>query len=407
MPINRKKLMTKSVEHKHPFASRHRLAAILLTIAPLSSARAYEVWFAPCKAPSSIAKNPEDWEILAEGVTGMNANFAPPSKAERPGGYAWKQAIARLEKANKMAIEPFPYNSFKPENFSPGSDKNRLTAAFNRAKEMGYTIRYVMVYDQPDTVDEEGNSPKREKRKAKFSAKSERKGKKGRNADQEDDEEIEEVEEEEEDEKSEGKRMAGGGTRVGLWQGSDFQLVRDWLDAHGHKDVGLMYNCRSDSKKQNLKHPAIAAGLNEGSVSKWISGRSGRHELLKWVSTEPGVRDKPFVFHLTLHHDFNAEGGGAYGKTRQFIRSIGKDILKSTDWLQGSNVVIMPMSYKDFPETFPFLPELENKSTYGNSFAGLVLSLIEQEPLFTGRDGKIISEEQCDSRARETSRLAR
>ncbi len=387
---------------------RHWLATILLTMAPLSSARAYEVWFAPCKAPNSIAKKPEDWKILAESVTGMNANFAPPSKAERPGGYAWKQAIARLKKANKMAIEPFPYNSFKPEDYSPDSDSNRLTAAFNRAKSWGYTIRYVMVYDQPDTVDAEGNSPKREKKKAKFAGKSKRKDKKGGKADQEDDEVIEEIEEEEDDdEKIEGKRMAGGGTRVGLWKGSDFQLVRDWLDAHGHKDVGLMYNCRSDSRKQNLKHPAIAAGLNEGSVSKWISGQSGRHELLKWVSTEPGVRDKPFIFHLTLHHDFNSESGGAYAKTRQFIRSIGKDILKSTAWLQGSNVVIMPMSYKDFPETFPFLPELENNSTYGNSFAGLILSLIEQEPLFTGRNGKIISEEQCKSRVRDTSTLGK
>ncbi len=391
-----------------PYFRPHLLATLLLTLAPLSSVRAYEVWFAPCKAPNSIAKNPEGWKILAEGVTGMNANFAPPSKAERPGGYAWKQAIARLKKANKMAIEPFPYNSFKPEDYTPGSDKNRLVASFNRAKEMGYTIRYVMVYDQPDTVDAEGNSPKREKKKAKFAAKSKPKNKKGGNADQEDDEEIEELEEvEDEDEEIEGKRMAGGGTRVGLWKGTDFQLVRDWLDAHGHKDVGLMYNCRSDSKKQNLKHPAIAAGLNEGSVSKWISGQSGRHELLKWVSTEPGVREKPFIFHLTLHHDFNAQGGGAYGKTRQLIRLMGKDILKSTDWLQGSNVVIMPMSYKDFPETFPFLPELENSTTYGNSFAGLILSLIEQEPLFTGRNGNILSEEQCNSRARETSKLGR
>jgi len=56
------------------------------------------------------------------------------------------------------------------------------------------------------------------------------------------------------------------------------------------------------------------------------------------------------------------------------------------------------MTYPDYPDSFPFLPEkTENGRKYGNSMTGLLCSLIEQKDLFEGRNGTFITKDECTS----------
>jgi len=304
---------------------------------------AYQVWTSTCKTPNIVLDHKDQWDVVAANLGGFNANFAPTGydpKSYKPSESEWKQIIACYTTARQNVYQPYahPDGPFTNER---GSDY--VTGTMKRACEWGYTLKYFMLYDKGYT-------------------------------------------------NSNGKKY------IATWKADEVQLFRNWLDNNDYTDVKLIYNARSYNARELIAHPAIDAGLNEGSTEKWMTNDAGRHELLRWMTTDERVRNKPFFFQITCHHDFDQ--GNVYEATRLLVRAISAEILGSTDWIRTDKAIILPMTYQDFPETFPFLPERESGGdSYGNSMTGLLCSLIEQKDRFEGREGDM-TEAMCASFAR-------
>ncbi len=318
------------------------LALVAMALSLAGPLHAYQVWTSTCKTPRQAAEQLPQWAVMAKGMQGLNTNFAPGKF--QPKGDQWETILKAYQTATQQTFQPWAH----PENdYTDAQAAQVVGKATKRAKEMGYVVKYIMIYDHGSD---------------------------------------------------------GGG--IDKWKPQEVEKFRAWLDKNGHKDIKIMYNARSFGSRTLLENPAIAAALNEGSVEKWLSNSAGRHELLQWFVKNPKTKDKEFFFQITVHHDFHPKFTGkpakAFANTRLMLRAISANILKSTDWVRSDKVIFLPMSYQDYTSDFPFFPEHTGKGeAYAFSMSGLLSSLIEQRDLFEGRGPKgLITEAQCQSRSR-------
>lgn len=65
-------------------------------------------------------------------------------------------------------------------------------------------------------------------------------------------------------------------------------------------DTTIMYNARNISQavKNKCSHPAIGDILLEAEPSKWYENADSRHELLKWLTSDPSTKNKCYVFQI-------------------------------------------------------------------------------------------------------------
>ena len=304
---------------------------------------AYQVWTSTCKTPRIAAEELGEWDQMAKGVTGLNTNMAPGNV--QPRKRQWPAIVNAYSNGTPHTFQPWAH----PESsYTDKLAENVVGRAIKKSKAMGYTIEYIMIYDNRSSNED--------------------------------------------------------GKLIDKWTVKEVEQFRAWLDNNGHRDIKIMYNARSYNSRMLLEHPAIEAALNEGSTEKWASNVNGRQELLKWFVSNPKTRNKDFIFQITVHHDFDPEHPSkAYEATRLMVRSISADILGTTDFVQTDRAIFLPMTYQDYPKEFPFLPEtLPNGKAYGNSMTGMILSLIEQKELFSGAGdgGRLITVDQCKSRNR-------
>jgi hypothetical protein len=319
-----------------------RMAVLTLVACLATSAQAFQVWTSTCKTPKTVLAHPDEWRVVAAQVQGLNVNFAPGS-VNKPSRDQWRQIVARYTTARTNVYQTWAH----PEgDYSDSQAEQFVTETLNRAKDWGYSVRFILLYDK-------------------------------------------------------GRENDAGKRRISTWTTNEVQRLRTWMDQHGHQDIKLIYNARNYSPRSRslLESPAIAAALNEGCTEYWQSNKAGRQDLLRWFTTNALTRDKPFFFQITVHHDFDSN---AFAATRLMVRSISADILKSTDWIRTDKAIFLPMVYPDYPEQFPFLPQFTpDGAAYGDSMCGLLCSLVEQKDLFEGRAAEgLISVAQCKSRSR-------
>ncbi len=190
------------------------------------------------------------------------------------------------------------------------------------------------------------------------------------------------------------------------WTDTEIQIFRDALVDMGRADIGIAFNARSGSagNQVTLSLPIVTCGINEAQPEYWAINKGGRRDLLVWFTSTAATKNKPFIFHTTVHHNWN-DGIGNFGNNdgfeavRLMLRSISADILGSTDWIKTDKAIIQAMTYDDYPAVWPYLPETNNSGgRYGTSMTGLLLSLIEQRDRFEGRGaGGLISVAGCNS----------
>jgi len=320
-----------------------RLVVVGALLCASPSLYAYQVWTSFCKTPKEAAVNLKAWETVAKGITGLNINMSPGKFQPNDDQ---KHIIYKAYKlGSEQTFQPWAH----PEQAYTDAEAAQVVGkAVSRGKQMGYQIKYVMIYDS---------------------------------------------------------RSEDTGKGIDKWKPNEVEQFRAWLDANGHKDIKIMYNARSYGSRLLLEHPAIAAALNEGSAEKWLTNSAGRHKLLQWFVDNPKTKNKEFFFQITVHHDFDPslteDTSKAFANTRLLVRSISADILKSTTWIRSDKVIFLPMSYRDYTKEFPFLPEYESEDEYAYSMTGLLCSLIEQRSYFEGREKSgLITVEQCKSRNR-------
>lgn len=179
------------------------------------------------------------------------------------------------------------------------------------------------------------------------------------------------------------------GTNLYQWTVEEVQEMRDWLDASGHADVGLMVDARSyvPEAMEWCENSLVEAVVLEANAFKWFENYANRQTLLSWLWTNSLTSSKPLVFQVVAVPE---SYGGPYGATnnymvvRNLVRWLGSDLM-GWDFNRSSRVVFMPVTY-NYP-TYTFYPETKtgNSGYYTNTLTSLTLSLMEQKNLFEAR----------------------
>ena len=321
-----------------------KLLLIGVIFCALPSAHAYQVWTSTCKTPRQVLDAPDQWELMAKGIQGLNLNYSPAiGNDSNPSTEQWRQILTNYTTARSITF--VPWNHPDTNVVTTNAMVDWVNGQLARGSTYGYTdIKYVFM---TDTEIQWSDNDIRAMR---------------------------------------GVLNGMGRTNIGIL-----------FNARN----------LSEANKTTLSMPEVAAGVNEGSPDKWASNTAGRQDLLRWFTTNNATKNKPLFFQLTVHHNWNdgVENFGSndvYQAVRLFVRSIAADILQSTNWIGTDKAIILPMTYDPFPTNFPFLPERNLAGdAYGNSMSGTLLSLIEQRNLFEGRaPGGLISVAQCKSFAR-------
>lgn len=301
---------------------------------------AYEVWMGTSCTPASAALFPNAWSNTAAQMTGINANPAPclptagtPCENETRCGTREWQTVFRQFRARDNAMVGIPRSAVAFR----GPLTNAIEDQFKKAATYGYGIRNLMFYD--NRVGE--NSYK--------------------------------------------------------WTKAEVQRMRDYLNATGRANVGLMFDARNDSAgvRAWCANALVDDIVLEANAKMWFSNAGRRQQLLQWLWTNPATANKRIIFQIPPAPD-------PYGPTNNFMSVrrllcwLGNDQM-GWNFMRSSRVIFMPVTYNT--PTMTFYPETAAPDRYTNTMTSLVLSMIEQRNMFEGRT-RIPTLADADSMAR-------
>lgn len=320
-------------------------------------ASAYDVWMGMPYTPKDSAAKIAQWDLTAEGVTGLNVNLSDvqrPSQ-DRNSTATWSASIAEYTTGRSNAMKPIPRTTFSYTDddvvYDRGTIAERLTDIFQAESTYGHTLTSLMLYAN--------------------------------------------------------KLLEDPDNATITFTAAEMAEIRAWLDdpTNGsHADVKLYWNVRNNGLVERIKaeDPNIDGIVMEAAPDLWFANAGNRQTFLKWAVTNSVTQLKPLVFQIPLTSIVD-DSLSPYEETRKLIRWFSSPaMLGSTDFIRRDDVHIMPIAYKP---TLLFYPEMNApENEYVDSMTGLALSLIEQKELFEGRGaGGLITEAQAVSFARSVT----
>lgn len=319
------------------------LAVLLGVVTP---AGGYELWLGCTKIPRTAATRPELWMNVRGGITGTNLNLTgfnkrdltkPVVKGEQSMGRKdWQKFFAGLSPDARRGLFPIPRSQIENKDRPDRPTiEEKLEMVFGKNhKNFGYEIGGLMPYSS------------RVNENKKFDP-------------------ID-------------------------FSTEELARIRRWLNTHQrgrYRDVKIVENIRLFRKKEfldglNDRGKLIDAYLFEAAPDKFYEDRGNRKQMLKTFLTDPRLTGKDIIFQIPIgswKHE-HEKGANNYEMLRHFIVWLGDNF--GHEFLRSDRVKILITTY--YP-TIPFYPELSpDGRQYQNTMTGIILSLIEQEPLFTG-----------------------
>jgi hypothetical protein len=195
------------------------------------------------------------------------------------------------------------------------------------------------------------------------------------------------------------------------WKEDEHLILRDWLDTHGHADVKVAFNARAGTSQ--LTRPVIEAQGIECDLTSFNDNKGGRFETLQWMATNSATAGEQFGLHC--HCNFaqgvvEPDGVGRWVWARRTVRNVARDILNTPAMLAEFRTNRMTFAFfaADFsdPTEMLLLPETQDGGTYGETYTGLLLSIIEQRAWFEGLLGGFPTDADCENFARGYSYTA-
>lgn len=325
-----------------------------MVVALNQSALGYELWLGCTKVPEVAAPRPESWENARAGITGTNLNLTGFNKRNRNNPVAkgeenlkkgqWRKIFAAMPEAARKGMMPIARsavtNQYAPDK--PSIEEKLLLVFDPKNDGYGYEIGSLLPYASRLHEDK------------KYDPVS--------------------------------------------YSTQELARIRTWLDTHEQgkfKDVKIVTNLRLFRKKQFMKELAtrgkyIDSYLFEAEPDKYYNNAGNRQDMLKAFTTDRQLKTKDIIFQIPISPwDYeNEKGATNFQMVRNFVVWLGDKY--GHEFLRSDRVKFLITTYDP---TIPFYPELSaDKEAYQNTITGIVLSLIEQEALFTGlektSDGK-------------------
>jgi len=316
-----------------------RAVIVLACIVVPSHASGYEVWMGTLGWQQGMHETPEQWANTAALVEGLNVNWARgQDDPNRLNRDDRAEVIAMFTKAKLHASQVVPHGD------GPITAQSDWQRSFDLAQAYGYTLEYLYTYS------------------------------------------------------------SGPGKS---WKPQEHETLRAWLDANDHADVKIAFNARSGHDV--LERPVIDGNGIECDLTSWKENKGNRHELLRWMAdpNNPATQGEKIVIHCHLNFGkvTNREDlVDVWAAARMMVRDIGRDVMNTPELKEvfASDRLVFAFFGGDWstPE-ISLLPETLNDTTYAESYTGLLLSLIEQRPMFEAETGAFPTDEQCHSFARE------
>lgn len=311
---------------------------VLSSLGHPTAASGYEVWMGTLGWQQGLHDTPDQWDNTAALVDGLNINWAPgQDDPNRLNPGDRAEVIAMFTKAKHHASQVVPHGN------APITAETDWQRSFDRAQAYGYTLEYLYTYN------------------------------------------------------------SGPGKS---WKPQEHETLRAWLDANGHADVKIAFNARSGHGV--LERPVVVGNGIECDLTSWKENKGQRHELLRWMAdpNNPATRGEKIVIHCHLNFGkvTNREDlVDVWAAARMMVRDIGRDVMNTPELKEvfASDRMVFAFFGGDWttPE-ISLLPETLNETTYAESYTGLMLSLLEQRPMFEGKSGTYPTDEQCQSFAR-------
>lgn len=310
---------------------------------------AYEVWLGCTKIPKSSIDRPEAWTITQKGITGTNVNIGGLSESdlltpigsleESIDGYTrlinqanWNSFFSLLNPLARKGMDPLARTTFySPDALSNDrfTLKDRLDIGFKRARDNGFEVGYMLPYANSKEDPEDG---------------------------------------------------------VGF-SGEELRQMRHYLDSVSpFVKIPIIENKRAYYKDRfwaqyEEKSAYIDAYLLEAEPEKFYNDRGNRQTLLRILLNDEKFNDKLLIFQLPQNPNTAGDEATHYDAVRKFIVWLGDNY--GREFLKSNRVKFLITAYSP---AIPFLPELnDDGSRYKNTITGIIASLIEQEPLFSGR----------------------
>lgn len=312
---------------------------------------AYELWLGCTKIPKASIDKPGTWDMARSSITGTNLNLVsfnsrdadnPIANAEETMGSGntkekvdnWNVFFDRLSEIAKSGMAPIARTQVEYEG---GPERptieERLESEFLQAEKFGYKIGSLMPY--ASKLGEEPGNP------------------------------------------------------TIIFSNDDLRRIREWLDSDPETaGVKIITNLRLFNKNSFLadledRGQYIDSYTFEAAPEKFYEDRGNRQAMLETFINNPLLQDKDIIFQIPLSiWEYEDEPGATnYQIVRNFMKWLGDEY--GTEWLQSDRVKFLITTYSP---PIPFYPEVsQNERLYRNTQTGLMLSLIEQEPLFAGR----------------------
>jgi len=125
----------------------------------------------------------------------------------------------------------------------------------------------------------------------------------------------------------------------------------------------------------------------------------------------PAMRGEKTIIHCHLNFGHASDPEDlvdVWAAARRMVRDIGRDVMNTPELqnaFRSDNFVFAFFGGNWTTPEIALLPETLDENTYAESYTGLLLSLLEQCPLFEGRSGEFPSDEQCKSFYRDSAGL--
>jgi hypothetical protein len=303
-----------------------------------ASSEAYEVWMGTHLMESTVASNLDDWALTASMLDGVNINRAPDD-TNPASNNDWRTIISQFAGINNTLI-PLPRSQVsRNTNLVDELAFDAIAAVLERQIELADSFNY-----QFDHVLIYNN--------------------------------------------------AVGGESY-QWTVAEVQHMRDWLDTNGLQGVNLIWTARNfgQSDRNWSTNPLIDHVMIEGSADDFLNNSNNKLTLLNWLWTNPNTVNKKVLLQIPRSENSMTQ----YASTRRVAVKLAQEI-GYENGLQSDRLVFLPVTYND---NYAYLPETTlGRTSYTNSLTSLCLSLLEQRPLFEGRDG-MATNADADSFVRE------
>lgn len=331
-----------------PLKVAYCCAWLCFAMALTAPAQAYEVWLGCTKIPRTAVTRPETWENARAGITGTNLNTQgfvkknltnPIVKGEENlTKRDWEQFFAALPTQARRGMKPIARsaitNKYAPDK--PTIEQKLLSIFEGKEDAYGYEIGGLLPYSSRLHEDKQYDP-------VNFST-------------------------------------------------EELATIRNWLNTYKqgkYKDVKIIDNIGLFNKREfiqglSTRGKFIDAYLFEAAPEKFYEDNGNRQDMLKTFLSDSRLSAKDLIFQIPISpwkHE-HEKGATNYQMLRSFLVWLGENF--GYEFLKSDRVKFLITTYSP---TIPFYPELSaDESEYQNTITGIVLSLIEQESLFTRAD---------------------